>query len=337
MNWPAGFEHCRSCVHADDMDTDYDYCHVCIMEHDCYKPKEDTMQSEQEVTSKPIDDFRKEIPSIENWLRSRGKGIWRNGYQHGYEQGVEIGKADVQNKLEVIDEIKQGEYNRGYNECLAATMCDDTAIKYLHLSGWLPEHDRIITEASFRKGRDYERENPFFSEEASKILHDREEEAYNKGFNAGQLVPRPVDDENYNLGFKAGMDTAWDVARKLRHPSYSGVFQEERKEIFGYENADDVLTNLSAAEALLAVHEYGKRKAEKESGKPEKPDLKVGDCVLDGSGNFCTITQIGTHIHVMYPSGKTHKWSKGAKFRYVGRSFNTDLEAMKHKMEQAAP
>ena len=250
MNWPAGFEHCRSCVHADDMDADYDFCHVCIMEHDCYKPKEDTMQSEQEVTSKPIDDFRKEIPRIENWLRSCGKGIWRNGYQHGYEQGVEVGKADVQNKLEVIDEIKQGEYNRG---------------------------------------------------------------------------------------FEVGLYTAWDVARKLRHPSYSGVFQDERKEIFGYENADDVLTNLSAAEALLAVHEYGKRKAEKESGKPEKSDLKVGDCVLDGSGNFCTITQIGTHIHVIYPSGKTHKWSKGAKFRYVGRSFNTDLEAMKHKMEQAAP
>lgn len=286
MNWPAGFEHCQSCVHADDMAADYDFCHVCIMEHDCYKPKEDTMQSEQEVTNKPI-----------------------------YEQGVEVGKADVQNKLEVIDEIKQGEYNCGYNECLAATMCDDTSIKYLHLSGWLPEHDRIITEASFRKGRDYERENPFFSEEASKILHDREEEAYNKGFNAGQLVPRPVGDENYDLGFKAGMDTAWDVARKLRHPSYSGVFQEERKEIFGYENADDVLTNLSAAEALLAVHEYGKRKAEKESGKPEKSDLKVGDCVLDGSGNFCTITQIGTHIHVLYPNGKTHKWSKGTRFR----------------------
>lgn len=41
MNWPAGFEHCRSCVHADDMDAEYDYCHVCIMERDCYKPKED--------------------------------------------------------------------------------------------------------------------------------------------------------------------------------------------------------------------------------------------------------------------------------------------------------
>lgn len=299
------------------------------------------MQSEQEVTSKPIDDFRKEIPSIENWMRSRGKGIWRNGYQHGYEQGVEVGKADVQNKLEVIDEIKQGEYNRGYNECLAATMCDDTAIKYLHLSGWLPEHDEEI----FRQGRltqeqeDIEklknmRANHRFELEAIK---KREEAAYQKGYEAGMMMQHPDEKEAYDRGFEVGLSTAWDVARKLRHPSYSGVFQEERKEIFGYENADDVLTNLSAAEALLAVHEYGKRKAEKESGKPEKPDLKVGDCVLDGSGNFCTITQIGTHIHVMYPSGKTHKWSKGAKFRYVGKSFNTDLEAMKHKMEQAAP
>lgn len=298
------------------MDAEYDYCHVCIMEHDCYKPKEDTMQSEQEVTTKPIADFRKEIPNIENWLSCRFNGVWNNGYRNGYEQGVEVGKADVHNKLEIIDEIKQGEYNRGYNECLAATMCDDTAIKYLHLSGWLPEHDRIITEASFQKGRDYERENPFFSEEASKILHDREEEAYNKGFNAGQLVPRPVDDENYDLGFKAGMGTAWDVARKLRHPSYSGICDDEREAIFGYRNSDDVLTQFTAAGALEALHEYGLKKAAEEKQKqPEKHDWKVGDCVYDSSGNFCMITQIGTHIHVLYPNGKTHKWSKGTRFR----------------------
>ena len=274
------------------------------------------MKSEQEVTRKPIEDFRKEIPSIENWLRSRGEGIWRNGYQHGYEQGVEVGKADVQNKLEIIDEIKQGEYNRGYNECLNMTMCDDTAIKYLHLSGWLPEHDRIITESAFEKGREYEQENPFFTEKMSKIQHDREEEAYNKGFNAGQLVPRPVDDENYDLGFNAGMDTAWDVARKLRHPSYSGIFDDEREVIFGYRNSDDVLTQFTAAGALNALHEYGLKKAAEEKQKqPEKHDWKVGDCVYDSSGNFCMITQIGTHIHVLYPNGKTHKWSKGTRFR----------------------
>lgn len=222
------------------------------------------MQSEQEVTSKPIDDFRKEIPSIENWLSCRFNGVWNNGYRNGYEQGVEVGKADVQNKLEVIDEIKQGEYNRGYNECLAATMCDDTAIKYLRLSGWLPEHDRI----------------------------------------------------NYDLGFKVGMDTAWDLARKLRHPSYSGICDDEREAIFGYRNSDDVLTQFTAAGALEALHEYGlKKTAEEKQKQPEKHDWKVGDCVYDSSGNFCMITQIGTHIHVLYPNGKTHKWSKGTRFR----------------------
>ncbi len=288
------------------------------------------MKSKDEVMNDAMNDFDGKMPSVRQYMKNRFNGVWENGYCHGFAQGVEVGKADVQNKLEVIDEIK--------NECLNVTMCDDTAIKYLHLSGWLPEHDRIITEAAFEKGREYERENPFFTEEASKILHDREEEAYNKGFNAGQLVPRPVDDENYDLGFKAGMDTAWDVAGKLRHPSYSGICDDEREAIFGYRNSDDVLTQFTAAGALEALHEYGLKKAAEEKQKqPEKPDLKVGDCVLDGSGNFCTITQIGTHIHVMYPSGKTHKWSKGAKFRYVGRSFNMDLEAMKHKMEQVAP
>ena len=295
------------------------------------------MQSEKEILTKAMSDFRGKIPSVENWLKSRLQGIWKNGYRNGYEQGVEVGKADVQNKLEVIDEIKQGEYNRGYNEGLTATMSNDTAIKYLHMCGWLPEHDREISEAEYQRGYVAARSLPFFSPEQMEAIRKNEEAAYQKGCEAGMLMQHPDEKEAYDRGFECGLSTAWDVARKLRHPSYSGVFQEERKEIFGYENADDVLTNLSAAEALLAVHEYGKRKAEKESGKPEKSDLKVGDCVLDGSGNFCTITQIGTHIHVIYPSGKTHKWSKGAKFSYVGRSFNTDLEAMKSKMEQAAP
>lgn len=298
------------------------------------------MKSKDEVMNDAMNDFDGQIPSVRLSMESRFNGVWENGYCHGFARGVKVGNADVQNKLDVIEEIKKGEYNRGLADG-TALITDDTAIKALHRSGWLPEHDEEI----FRQGRltqeheDIEkiknmRANHRFELEAIK---KREEAAYQKGYEAGMMMQHPDEKEAYDRGFEVGLSTAWDVARKLRHPSYSGVFQEERKEIFGYENADDVLTNLSAAEALLAVHEYGKRKAEKESGKPEKSDLKVGDCVLDGSGNFCTITQIGTHIHVMYPSGKTHKWSKDAKFVYVGRSFNTDLEAMKHKMEQAAP
>ena len=245
------------------------------------------MKSKDKVMNDAMSDFDGQIPSVRLSMKSRFNGVWENGYCHGFARGVKVGNADVQNKLDVIEEIKQGEFNRGYNEGLTATMSDDTAIKYLHMSGWLPDHDREIGTAAYKRGYiagvEHEKQNPFFTAEQTEDIKKLEEAAYRKC----------------------------------------------------YENADDVLTNLSAAEALFAVHEYGKRKAEKESGKPEKPDLKVGDCVLDGSGNFCTITQIGTHIHVMYPSGKTHKWSKGAKFRYVGRSFNTDLEAMKRKMEQA--
>ena len=299
------------------------------------------MKSKDEVMNDAMNDFDGQIPSVRLYIKSRFNGVWENGYCHGFSRGVKVGNADVQNKLDVIEEIKQGEYNRGYNEGLTATMSNDTAIKYLHMCGWLPEHDLVIGAAEYKRGYiagvEYEKQNPFFTAEQTEDIKKREEAAYRKGYEAGMMMQHPDKKDAYDCGFEVGLSTAWDVARKLRHPSYSGVFQEERKEIFGYENADDVLTNLNAAEALLAVHKYGKRKAEKESGKPEKSDLKVGDCVLDGSGNFCTITQIGTHIHVIYPSGKTHKWSKGAKFRYVGRSFNTDLEAMKHKMEQAAP
>ena len=45
MNDP--FEHCPQCKHYDEDQSEYHYCHVCVMDHDCYQKKED---SEQKAT-----------------------------------------------------------------------------------------------------------------------------------------------------------------------------------------------------------------------------------------------------------------------------------------------
>lgn len=51
----------------------------------------------------------------------------------------------------------------------------------------------------------------------------------------------------------------------------------------------------------------------------EEDELEVGDLVIDPSGNECIITNIGTHIHVIYTDNlKTHKWKLDTEFKPTG-------------------
>ena len=51
----------------------------------------------------------------------------------------------------------------------------------------------------------------------------------------------------------------------------------------------------------------------------EEDELEVGDLVTDPSGNECIITNIDTHIHVIYTDNlKTHKWKLDTEFKPTG-------------------
>ena len=73
--------------------------------------------------------------------------------------------------------------------------------------------------------------------------------------------------------FLDGMDLAWELVRKLRHPSYEDTYSDdEKRDIFGYVSSDSIVTHLSASEAVKRV------KAWEEKQKDE--DIKVGDEIL---------------------------------------------------------
>ena len=60
-------------------------------------------------------------------------GVWKNGYFHG----VEDGKEDVKNKLEVIDEIKLGEYFKGYHDGLKEAWDAARRIREMLNTDWI--------------------------------------------------------------------------------------------------------------------------------------------------------------------------------------------------------
>ena len=247
------------------------------------------MQTQEETLKKVMDkyDF-----SVRKWFESHMIEVWENGFVHGRELGIQIGKDCVRNKLDVIDEIKQGEYNRGLADG-TALITDDTAIKALHRSGWMQEHDEEI----FRHGRLTQEQEDIEKLKNIQANHRLELEAIKK------------------REFTGGLNTAWANARKLTHPSNGGLFPDQKKMIFGSEDSDTILHKFTATEVNdMLTAAYAKMNEQEEPQKPSQSELSVGECVFDPSGNLCVITQIGTAIHVMYPNGKTHKWSRKTKF-----------------------
>ena len=63
--------------------------------------------------------------------------------------------------------------------------------------------------------------------------------------------------------YEQGLNDAWEAARKLTHPNYGGYYEDTKLKIFGYRNSDDVLTMLSASEAIAKIKEYEEKKNNK--------------------------------------------------------------------------
>ena len=103
------------------------------------------MKTRDEVVDKALSDFKTKHASDDNWLKSRVMGAWNSGYTSGKKDGYAIGFeegfniADVniskedayrsgykdgydehdvvwKEKHELLDELKQQEYQRGLND-----------------------------------------------------------------------------------------------------------------------------------------------------------------------------------------------------------------------------
>lgn len=157
--------------------------------------------------------------------------------------------------------------------------------------------------------------------------------AYDKGYKQG------VKDGNYdkefycNLNFEhgtnKGLDDAWKLARKLRHPSYEDTYSDdEKRDIFGYVSSDSILTNLSASEAIKKVEEY------EEKQKQADDEIKVGDeVVIDDSIGIVTRAFPGAIIcYVMRRDGSSGEEDRN-DCKKTGRHFSQIAEVLEQLKE----
>jgi len=297
------------------------------------------MKSKDEVMNDALSDFDGRMPSVRQYMKSRFNGVWENGYCHGYAQGVEVGKADVQNKLDVIDEIKQGEFNRGFK------------------AGQCKEEIEQLKKDEFTRGWDAGRERGV--EEGSKIklkaLEDRERSGYLKGYAKGHadgkalLVQKDPQEAAIELlqangwmidhdkkMMDMGLEAAWEAVKRIESlPEDGGLTNEEIADVFDqYVDSFHLYRKFDVHEAIRRLNEFQARRFNKaEIGA----NLQVGDSVYDEAGNVCVITNIGSHVHVIYTNGKTHKWNKRSKFVKTGRCAVIDLNKKTIDVERCQP
>ena len=297
------------------------------------------MKSKKEVLDTALSDFSDKMPSVRNWMKSRFDGVWENGYLHGYQQGFECGKADVQNKLDVIEEIKQGEFNRGFKAGQCAEEIEQLK-KDEFTRGWDAGHERGIEEGSVIK---------------IKALEEREQSGYMKGYAQGheeaktQLTQKDAQDAAIELlqangwmidhdkqMMDMGLEAAWEAVKQIESlPEDGGLTNEEIADVFDqYVDSFHLYRNFDVHEAIRRLNAFKARRFNKAA---DAADLQVGDAVYDSSGNLCIISNIGSHIHVIYTNGKTHKWNKRSKFVKAGRCSVIDLNKKRIDVDRCQP
>ena len=133
----------------------------------------------------------------------------------------------------------------------------------------------------------------------SKYMIDAESKAnslYSKGYKAGK-------NDGYALG-KEKADESFEMGSRMAIAALRHLWASTDM------TAEKVL-NLSDEEILKAMTREAK-----------KPNLTVGDEVKDSNGFKAVVTNVDTHIHLIYPhNGKTWKASFDEPLEPTGRSF----------------
>lgn len=141
-----------------------------------------------------------------------------------------------------------------------------------------------------------------------RYMRDTEHKAnslYNNGYKEGK-------NDGYALGREKGMKVVWDAIKawfSVTHPF------EETKQVFGINCFTDVVQELTSTEFVEKITEW-------EEGK--EAEISAFDEVIDPNGMTAIVTQIGTHIHLLYSdNGKTWKAPRGTKLIKTGRYMET--------------
>ena len=154
--------------------------------------------------------------------------------------------------------------------------------------------------------------------EVAMCVRNAYDRGYKQGYKDGNYDKEFFCNLNFEHGTNKGLDDAWELVRKLRHPSYEDTYSDdEKRDIFGYVSSDSILTNLSASEAIKKVKEYEEKQKQDEKSCDECSWKYTADDDYDEWRKHClkcinrccfepmrTDNEIKVGDEVIFPNGK---------------------------------
>ncbi len=168
------------------------------------------------------------------------------------------------------------------------------------------------------------------------------EQAYNRGFKAGQENALAVDSDKF---IEQGRNEAWEASKKIYlSVVHGGLSEEEIREIFSDEEIREIfgvewktIKNFSASEAVEKLRAYEEKKRE------EGEEINVGDEVIlnvtssfDAGTKAIIIADEKTSMfryNVLTGNGDTDWLDKDDINRKTGRHFPEIVEVLKKMQE----
>ena len=139
--------------------------------------------------------------------------------------------------------------------------------------------------------------------EFEKTYEEARKEGYNAGFENGNISDGTFD-KKIKEAYENGANDAWELAYKLEESPLDFNDGIERKDIWGYMDVEDIINQLTGAQALAELREYEAKLKEQKAKLKEQVEqvFKTGDRVRttgerDKDGNV--LFPVGTIGEVM--------------------------------------
>lgn len=113
--------------------------------------------------------------------------------------------------------------------------------------------------------------------EFEKTYEEARKEGYNAGFENGNISDGTFD-EKIKEAYENGANDAWELAYKLEESPLDFNDGIERKDIWGYMDVEDIINQLTGAQALAELKEY-EAKLKEQKAKLKEQVFKAGDRV----------------------------------------------------------
>jgi len=141
-----------------------------------------------------------------------------------------------------------------------------------------------------------------------------------------------LNDGKYGDGHKAGLNDAWECAKKITcNVSLGGYSTYALREIFDTARIGDIFLNFSPSDAIAKIKEY------EEKQKRADNEIKVGDEVVDGevfnSGKGIVTFVSPLTLYVLWYDGSTGR-RKLEDIKKTGRHFDKITEVLEQLKEE---